>query len=64
MNTIFKYNANAKYSIKDLKDGYSSNNFALLDLYLDEKGTLIKIQLPNIFKDHHIVAQPTPTTVG
>ena len=64
MNTIFKDSANAKYSTKDLKDGYSSNNFSLLDLYLDEKGTLVKIQLPNIFKDHHIVAQPTPTTVG
>ena len=64
MNTIFKYNANAKYSTKDLKDGYSSNNFSLLDLYLGEKRTLVKIQLPKIFKDHHIVAQPTPATVG
>ena len=63
MNTIFKYNANAKYSTKDLKGGYNSNNFSLLDVYLDEKGTSVKIQLPNIFKDHHIVAQPTPTTV-
>ena len=36
----------------------------MLDVYLDGKGTSIKIQLPNIFKDHHIVAQPTPTTVG
>ena len=64
MNTIFKYNANAKYSTKDLKGGYNSNNFSLLDVYLDEKGILVKIHLPNIFKDHHIVAQPTPTTVG
>ena len=64
MNTIFKYNANAKYSTKDLKGGYNSNNFSLLDVYLDEKKTSVKIQLPNIFKDHHIVAQPTPTTVG
>ena len=62
MNRIFK--ANAKYSTKDLKGGYNSNNFSLLDIYLDEKGTSVKIQLPNIFKDHHIVAQPTPTTVG
>ena len=54
MNTIFKYNANAKYSTKDLKGGYNSNNFSLLDVYLDEKGTSVKIQLPNIFKDHHI----------
>ena len=60
MNTIFKYNTNAKYSTKDLKGGYNSNNLSLLD----RKQTLIKIQLPNVFKDHHIVAQPTPTTVG
>ena len=64
MNTIFKYNVNTKYSTKDLKGGYSSNNFSLLDVYLDEKRTSVKIQLLNIFKDHHIVAQPTPTTVG
>ena len=64
MNTIFKYNANAKYSTKDLKGGYNSNNFSLLDVYLDEKKTSVKIQLPNIFKDHHIVAQPKPTTAG
>ena len=37
MNTIFKYNANAKYSTKDLKGGYNSNNFSLQGLYLDEK---------------------------
>ena len=36
----------------------------MLNIYLDEKGTSVKLQLPNIFKDHHIVAQPTPTTVG
>ena len=64
MNTIFKYNANAKYSTKDLKVVYNSNNFSLLDVYLDEKGPLEKIQLPNIFKDHRIVAKPKPTTVG
>ena len=46
------------------KSGYNSNNFSLLDVYLDEKGPSVKIQLPNIFKDHHIVAQPTPTAVG
>ena len=54
MNTIFKYNADAKYSAKDLKGGYNSNNFSLLSVYLDEKRTSVKIQLPNIFKDHHI----------
>ena len=42
MSTIFKYNANAKYSTKDLKGGYSSNNFSLLDAHLDEKGTSVK----------------------
>ena len=64
MNTIFKYNSDAKYSAKDLKGGYNSNNFSLLDVYLDEKGPSVKIQLPNIFKDHHIVAQPRPTMTG
>ena len=63
MNTIFKYNANAKYSTKDLKGGYNSSNFSLLDVYLDVKGTSVKIRLPYIFKDHHIVAQPKPTMV-
>ena len=61
---IFKYNANAKYLTKDLKGCYNSNNFSLLSIYLDEKGTSVKIQLPNVFKDHHIVAQATPTTLG
>ena len=64
MNTIFKYNANTKYSTKDLKGGYNSNNFSLLDIHLDEKGSSLKIQLPDIFKDHHIVAQASPTKVG
>ena len=57
MNAIFRYNRNAKYSIKDLKCGYNCNNFSLLDVYLDEKEPSVKIQLLNIFKDHHIVAQ-------
>ena len=64
MNTIFKYNANAKYLTNDLRGGYNRNHFSLLDVYLDEKRTSVKIQLPNIFKDHHIVAQPNPATVG
>ena len=55
MNTIFKYNANVKYN---------SNNFSLPDVYFDEKGMSVKLQLPNIFKDHHILAQPATTTVG
>ena len=36
MSVIFKYNANPKYSTKDLKGGYNSNNFSLLDVYLDD----------------------------
>ena len=62
MNTIFKYNANAKCSTKDLK-GYNSNNFSLLDVYLGEKGPSVKIQLSNIFKDHRIVAKQSTTSV-
>ena len=64
MNTIFKYNASAKYSTKDLKGGYNSNNFSLLDVYLDEKKTSVKNQLPNIFRNHQIVAKPRPTKAG
>ena len=64
MNTIFRYNANPKYSAKNLKGGHNSNIFSLLDVYLDEKGPSVKIQLSDIFKDHNIVAQPSPTTVG
>ena len=64
MNTMSKFNANAKYSVKDLRGGHNSNNFSLLGVYLDEKGPSMKIQLPNIFKDYHIVAKPGPTTVG
>ena len=32
MSTIVKYNADAKYSTKDLKGGYNSNTFSLLDV--------------------------------
>ena len=64
MNKIFMYNANAKNSIKHLKSGYNSKNFSLLDVYLDEKKTSVKIQLSNIFKDHHIVAKPVTITAG
>ena len=60
MSTIFIYNANAKYSTKDLKGGHNNINFSLLD----GKGPSVKIQLLNIFKDHHIVAQTSPTAVG
>ena len=64
MNTIFSCNRNTKYSTKDLKVGYNSINFSLLDICLDEKGPSVEIQLLNIFKDHHIVAQTSPTAVG
>ena len=64
MNKIFKHNANSKFSTKDLRGGHNSNNFSLLDVYLDEKVQSVKIQLLNIFKDRHIVAKPSPTTVG
>ena len=57
MNTIFKYNSNARYLTKYLKGGYKSNDFLLLDLYLNEKGPSVKIQLLNIFKYHRIVAK-------
>ena len=64
MDTIFKYNANAKYSTNNLKSVYDSSNFSLLDVYLDKNGTFVKIQSPNIFRDHHITAKQKPTTVG
>ena len=65
MNTIFSYNPNAKYSTKDLKGGYTSSiSISLLDIYLNEKESSVKIQLLNIFKDHHIVAKPSTTSVG
>ena len=64
MNKIFSDNRNAIYSTKDLKSGHNSTNFSLLDVYLDEKGPFMKIQLLNFFKDHHIVTQANPTAIG
>ena len=64
MNTIFSYNTNAKYSIKGLKGGHNNINFSLLNIYLDEKEPSVKIQLSNIFKDHHIVVKPSTASVG
>ena len=61
---IFSYNANAKYSTKDLKSGHNNINFSLLNIYLHEKRPSLKTQLSNIFKDHHIVAKPSTTSVG
>ena len=36
----------------------------MLNIYLDETGSSVKIQLQNIFKDHHVVAQQRPKMVG
>ena len=63
MNRIFGYDTNVKYSTKDLKGGHNNINFSLLDIYLDEKGPSVKIQLLNIFKDHHSVPKPNTTAV-
>ena len=54
----------ANYSTKDLKDGYNSINLSLLDVYLNKRGPSVKIQLLNISKDHHIVAQLSPIAVS
>ena len=51
MDTILSYDANAKYSTKDLKGGHDNINFSLLDIYLHEKEPSVKIRLSNIFKD-------------
>ena len=64
MNTIFSCNANAMYSTKNLKGGHKNINFSLLNVYLGEKWPSVKIQFSNIFKDHHIVAKPSTTSVG
>ena len=52
------------YKVFDLRGGYNNINFSLLDVYLDEKGPSVKIQLSNIFKDHRIVAKPSNMSVG
>ena len=64
MNTILKYNANANHSTKDLRGGHNSNSFSLLDIYLDDEGPSVKIQLLNFLKNHHIVAKTSSTTVA
>ena len=58
------FNAGAFTSFINYYGGLNSNNFSLLDVYLYEKKPSVKMQLPNIFKDYHIVAKPSPTTVG
>ena len=42
---MFSYNTNAKYSTKDLKSDHNNINFSLLDIYHDEKGPSMKIQV-------------------
>ena len=49
MKPIFEYISNAKYSTKYLKGEYAGNNFLLLDVYLNEKGSRAKIKLLTIF---------------
>ena len=67
LNKIYEpdiqYNGNVKYSFKNLKDGYTGNNFLELDVYLNEKKSSAKIQLLNIFKDNHILPYSGPATV-
>ena len=53
MKPKFKYNGNAKDSTKKLKGGYII--IWVLDVYLNEKGSSVKIQFLNIFKDYHIL---------
>ena len=64
MNSIFKYNGDAKYSTKDLKGGYIGNNISTLDVYPNENITSVKIQLLDNFKDHHIVGYSDPAAIG
>ena len=64
MNLIFKHNSSAMYSTKDLKGGFTENGFSLLHVCFNEKGPSAKIQLLNIFKDHHIGAKVSVTAVG
>ena len=64
MNKIFTDNVNAKYTTKDLKAEHNNINFSLLDVYPDEKGPSVKVQLSNISKDHHTVTKPSTTSVG
>ena len=64
MSPIFKCNHKVKYSTKDLKGGYTDNDFSLIDVYLNEKGPFAKLQLLNNFEDHHTVIKISVTVVG
>ena len=61
MNRTFKYHSNVRYLTKDLKGRSNSNDFSLLDVYVNEKRPSIKIQLLNIFKDHLIETKLSPS---
>ena len=42
MNPILKYNGNEKYSTKDLKGGYTGNDFLIMKFYLNVIGPPVK----------------------
>ena len=64
MKSRFKYSNNTEDSIKNLKGGYTDDDFRVSDVYMIEKGLFVKTQLLDIFKDHHIVVWASPTTIG
>ena len=53
-----------KYSTRNIKGGCTGNKFLELNVYLNEIRPSVKIQLLNIFKDHHIVAWSGPTSIS
>lgn len=63
MKLIFKYNRNALYLTRDLKERYAGNYFSVLDIYLNEKVQSVKIHFLNIFKDHDTVAELSLTAI-
>ena len=62
----FRYNGDAKYSVKDQKDKYKGNKFSVSNfiIELNKKRPSVKIQSLNIFKDHQIVAYSGHTAIG
>ena len=64
MNPIFKCNGKAKYSAKNFKGGYTSNNVQVCHVKLNKKRRLSKTRLLNIFKDYQIVAKSSPKMFG
>ena len=53
-----------RFQPKNLKSGYTSNNFLILNVCLKEKGPPVKIRQLSISKDHHIIAKSGPTAIG